>query len=61
MDKILVLGDINSGLSVILVERMGILVVYMEVGNWCFDLEVFEEKNWRVIDVIFSFNLLYIF
>lgn len=58
-DKILILGDTNSGLSAILAERMGIPVVHMEAGNRCFDLEVPEEKNRRVIDAISSFNLPY--
>lgn len=58
-DKVLVLGDTNSGLSAILAERMGIPVVHMEAGNRCFDLEVPEEKNRRVIDAISSFNLPY--
>ncbi|MBM7603163.1 UDP-N-acetylglucosamine 2-epimerase (non-hydrolyzing) [Metabacillus crassostreae] len=58
-DKVLVLGDTNSGLSAILVERMGIPVIHMEAGNRCFDLEVPEEKNRRLIDSISSFNLPY--
>jgi UDP-N-acetylglucosamine 2-epimerase (non-hydrolysing) len=58
-DKVLVLGDTNSGLSAILAERLGIPVVHMEAGNRCFDLEVPEEKNRRVIDAISSFNLPY--
>jgi len=58
-DKVLVLGDTNSGLSAILAERMGFPVFHMEAGNRCFDLEVPEEKNRRVIDAISSFNLPY--
>jgi UDP-N-acetylglucosamine 2-epimerase (non-hydrolysing) len=58
-DKVLVLGDTNSGLSAILAERLGIPVIHMEAGNRCFDLEVPEEKNRRVIDAISSFNLPY--
>jgi UDP-N-acetylglucosamine 2-epimerase (non-hydrolysing) len=58
-DKLLILGDTNSGLSAILAERMGIPVIHMEAGNRCFDLEVPEEKNRRVIDAISSFNLPY--
>ncbi|WP_404332375.1 non-hydrolyzing UDP-N-acetylglucosamine 2-epimerase [Mesobacillus maritimus] len=58
-DKVLVLGDTNSGLSAILAERMGIPVIHMEAGNRCFDLEVPEEKNRRVIDAISSVNLPY--
>lgn len=58
-NKVLVLGDTNSGLSSILAERMGIPVFHMEAGNRCFDLEVPEEKNRRIIDTISSFNLPY--
>ncbi|WP_445487010.1 non-hydrolyzing UDP-N-acetylglucosamine 2-epimerase [Niallia sp. 03133] len=58
-DKILVLGDTNSGLSSILAERMGIPVFHMEAGNRCFDLEVPEEKNRKVIDAISTYNLPY--
>lgn len=58
-DKILVLGDTNSGLSAILAERMGIPVYHMEAGNRCYDLEVPEEKNRRVIDAISTVNLPY--
>ncbi|MCE4047787.1 MULTISPECIES: UDP-N-acetylglucosamine 2-epimerase (non-hydrolyzing) [Bacillaceae] len=58
-DKVLVLGDTNSGLSSILAERMGIPVYHMEAGNRCFDLEVPEEKNRKLIDSVSSFNLPY--
>ncbi|KGX92425.1 UDP-N-acetylglucosamine 2-epimerase [Pontibacillus halophilus JSM 076056 = DSM 19796] len=58
-DRVLVLGDTNSGLSAILAERMGIPVVHMEAGNRCFDLEVPEEKNRRVIDAVSTLNLPY--
>ncbi|WP_191560590.1 non-hydrolyzing UDP-N-acetylglucosamine 2-epimerase [Metabacillus idriensis] len=58
-DKVLILGDTNSGLSAILAERMGIPVVHMEAGNRCFDLEVPEEKNRKIIDTISSINLPY--
>ncbi|KZZ84246.1 MULTISPECIES: UDP-N-acetylglucosamine 2-epimerase (non-hydrolyzing) [Bacillaceae] len=58
-DRILILGDTNSGLSAILAERMGIPVFHMEAGNRCFDLKVPEEKNRKVIDSISSINLPY--
>ncbi|MGE7878690.1 non-hydrolyzing UDP-N-acetylglucosamine 2-epimerase [Peribacillus muralis] len=58
-DKVLVLGDTNSGLSSILAERLGIPVIHMEAGNRCFDLEVPEEKNRRIIDAVSSLNLPY--
>lgn len=58
-DKVLLLGDTNSALCAILAERMGIPVIHMEAGNRCFDLEVPEEKNRRVIDAISSINMPY--
>jgi UDP-N-acetylglucosamine 2-epimerase (non-hydrolysing) len=58
-DKVLVLGDTNSGLSSVLAERMGIPVIHMEAGNRCFDLEVPEEKNRKIIDAVSSLNLPY--
>ena len=58
-DKILLLGDTNSALSAILAERMGIPVIHMEAGNRCYDLDVPEEKNRRVIDAISSINMPY--
>ncbi len=58
-DKLLILGDTNSGLSAILAERMGIPVFHMEAGNRCFDNNVPEEVNRRLIDAISSFNLPY--
>jgi UDP-N-acetylglucosamine 2-epimerase (non-hydrolysing) len=58
-DKVLVLGDTNSGLSALLAERLMIPVIHMEAGNRCFDLAVPEEKNRKVIDAVSSFNLPY--
>ncbi|MNM24834.1 UDP-2,3-diacetamido-2,3-dideoxy-D-glucuronate 2-epimerase [compost metagenome] len=58
-DRVLLLGDTNSALCAILAERMGIPVVHMEAGNRCYDLEVPEEKNRRVIDAVSSVNMPY--
>ncbi|MGD6854408.1 non-hydrolyzing UDP-N-acetylglucosamine 2-epimerase [Bacillus infantis] len=58
-DRVLVLGDTNSGLGAIIAERMGVPVIHMEAGNRCFDLEVPEEKNRKVIDAISTYNLPY--
>ncbi len=58
-DKMLVLGDTNSALSALLAERLGIPVYHMEAGNRCFDLNVPEEKNRKVIDAVSTFNLPY--
>ena len=49
-DKILILGDTNSGLASIVAGRMGIPVYHMEAGNRCFDDRVPEEVNRRIID-----------
>lgn len=58
-DKVLVLGDTNSALGIVLTERMGIPSIHMEAGNRCFDLGVPEEKNRRIIDAAASYNLPY--
>ncbi len=49
-DRLLILGDTNSGLSAIVAKRLGIPVYHMEAGNRCFDDRVPEEVNRRVID-----------
>ena len=49
-DRILILGDTNSGLVSIVAKRMGIPVFHMEAGNRCFDYRVPEEVNRKVID-----------
>lgn len=58
-EKVLILGDTNSGLSAIICERLGIPVYHMEAGNRCYDLKVPEEKNRKIIDSISSVNLPY--
>ncbi|HXH61709.1 MAG TPA: UDP-N-acetylglucosamine 2-epimerase (non-hydrolyzing), partial [Fimbriimonadaceae bacterium] len=49
-DRVLILGDTNSGLSAIAAARMGIPVYHMEAGNRCYDDRVPEEINRRIID-----------
>jgi UDP-N-acetylglucosamine 2-epimerase (non-hydrolysing) len=49
-DRLLVLGDTNSGLSSVIAKRMGIPVYHMEAGNRCYDDRVPEEINRRIID-----------
>jgi UDP-N-acetylglucosamine 2-epimerase (non-hydrolysing) len=58
-DKVLILGDTNSGLFSILAAKRGIPVYHMEAGNRCYDGEVPEETNRRVIDSCSTFNLPY--
>jgi UDP-N-acetylglucosamine 2-epimerase (non-hydrolysing) len=49
-DRVLILGDTNSGLTAIVARRLGIPVFHMEAGNRCYDDRVPEEVNRRVID-----------
>ena len=49
-DRLLILGDTNSGLAAIVAARLGIPVYHMEAGNRCFDDRVPEEINRRIID-----------
>lgn len=49
-DRLLILGDTNSGLAAFVAARMGIPVYHMEAGNRCYDDRVPEEVNRRVID-----------
>lgn len=49
-DRLLVLGDTNSGLAAVVAKRLGIPVFHMEAGNRCFDDRVPEEVNRRIID-----------
>ncbi len=58
-DAVLVLGDTNSCLAAYMAKRLHIPVFHMEAGNRCFDFNVPEEINRRVIDHIADFNLVY--
>jgi UDP-N-acetylglucosamine 2-epimerase (non-hydrolysing) len=49
-DRLLILGDTNTGLAALAAKRLGIPVYHMEAGNRCFDDRVPEEVNRRVID-----------
>ncbi len=58
-DVVLVLGDTNSCLAAYMAKRLHIPVFHMEAGNRCFDFNVPEEVNRRIIDHISDFNLVY--
>lgn len=49
-DRLLILGDTNSGLASVAAARLGIPVYHMEAGNRCYDDRVPEEINRRIID-----------
>lgn len=58
-EALLVLGDTNSCIAALMARRMKIPVYHMEAGNRCFDLNVPEETNRRLVDHISDFNLVY--
>ncbi|MDO8601495.1 MAG: UDP-N-acetyl glucosamine 2-epimerase, partial [bacterium] len=58
-DALLVLGDTNSALSAIIAKRMKIPIFHMEAGNRCFDENVPEEINRKIVDHISDINLPY--
>lgn len=58
-DKILILGDTNSGLLSIVAEKYNIPIYHMEAGNRCYDDRLPEETNRRIIDHVSKFNLPY--
>ncbi|MEN0110519.1 MAG: UDP-N-acetylglucosamine 2-epimerase (non-hydrolyzing), partial [Planctomycetota bacterium] len=58
-DAVLILGDTNSAFAGVLARRMKIPVYHMEAGNRCFDFNVPEEINRRIVDHVSDFNLVY--
>jgi UDP-N-acetyl-L-fucosamine synthase len=58
-DAVLLLGDTNSCIAAVMAKRMKIPVYHMEAGNRCFDENVPEETNRRLIDHVADFNLVY--
>jgi len=58
-DAVLVLGDTNSCLCVISAKRLKIPIFHLEAGNRCFDENLPEEINRRIIDHISDINLCY--
>lgn len=58
-DALLVLGDTNSCLSVISAKRLKIPIFHMEAGNRCFDENLPEEINRKIVDHTSDVNLCY--
>lgn len=58
-DALLILGDTNSALSAIAAKRLKIPIFHMEAGNRCFDQNVPEEINRKIVDHIADVNLPY--
>jgi len=58
-DAVLILGDTNSALAAIIAKRNKIPIFHMEAGNRCFDDNVPEEVNRRIVDHISDINMPY--
>ncbi|MEG0774551.1 UDP-N-acetylglucosamine 2-epimerase (non-hydrolyzing) [Clostridium sp.] len=58
-DALLILGDTNSCLSAIAAKRLKVPIFHMEAGNRCFDQNVPEEINRKIVDHISDINLPY--
>ena len=58
-DALLILGDTNSALCAISAKRLKIPIFHMEAGNRCFDQNVPEEINRKIVDHVADINLPY--
>jgi UDP-N-acetylglucosamine 2-epimerase (non-hydrolysing) len=59
-DVLVLLGDVNSGLSAIPAAHLGIKIIHLEAGMRSYDKRMPEEKNRVLIDHIATVNLPYI-
>ncbi len=57
-EAVLLYGDTNSCLAVIAAKRRKIPVFHMEAGNRCFDQNVPEELNRKVLDHLSDINMV---
>lgn len=58
-DAFLVLGDTNSALGAIAAKRLKVPIFHMEAGNRCFDENLPEEINRKIVDHISDINMPY--
>lgn len=58
-EALLLLGDTNSCLAAIAAKRRKVPIFHMEAGNRCFDFQVPEETNRRIVDHVSDINLPY--
>lgn len=58
-DALLILGDTNSALSAISAKRLKCPIFHMEAGNRCWDWNVSEMINRKIVDHISDINLPY--
>lgn len=58
-EALLILGDTNSALAAISAKRLKIPIFHMEAGNRCWDWNVSEMINRKIVDHISDINLPY--
>jgi UDP-N-acetylglucosamine 2-epimerase (non-hydrolysing) len=58
-DAVLILGDTNSALAAISAKRLKVPIFHMEAGNRCWDWNVSEMINRKIVDHISDINLPY--
>ena len=58
-ERVVILGDTNSGLAALVAARSHAHVVHLEAGNRCFDWRSPEEVNRRAIDHVSAWLLPY--
>ena len=58
-DALLILGDTNSALSAISAKRLKVPIFHMEAGNRCWDWNVSEMINRKIVDHIADVNMPY--
>ena len=56
-DALLVYGDTNTSLGIIVAKRKKIPIFHMEAGNRCFDQRVPEELNRKIADHLSDINI----
>lgn len=58
-EALLILGDTNSALAAVSAKRLKIPIFHMEAGNRCWDWNVSEMINRKIVDHISDVNLPY--
>ncbi len=58
-DAIFILGDTNSAYAALAAKKNKIPIIHYEAGNRCFDENVPEEINRKIVDHISDLNLTY--
>jgi len=58
-DAVLVLGDTNSSLATLSAKKNKIPIFHIEAGNRCFNQNVPEEINRKIVDHLSDINLTY--